>query len=315
MGYRGILTVDVTFHRVLSVPDDLEVGGIYFVRKEGNLADLFVVGSDGVRVDILSDLYVDARVDAKIAGLSVLKVVADVSGRDAIASPNEGEQVYVLDASGDSTVDSGAAKYIYDGSGWVKVYEEEGIDIDFSLMSVGWGQLTGKPASVVSMIDEAVDKRHGHGNKGLLDDFFLDTAGRLSFVGDGNVVSYWRDAAGELLEDDVLGVLQVRFREQEAFGSYDFKGGIYLITGAERGLWVVDSQGMKHRFLEEGDIDAGEAEMWEMTEIDGVDYSLYERGDEWAVRRSDGDEARIGENAGYLTADAAWAGREDLNFV
>lgn len=47
------------------------------------------------------------------------KVVADITARDALTS-EEGLIAYVVDATGDSTVKSGGASYIYDGSNWIK---------------------------------------------------------------------------------------------------------------------------------------------------------------------------------------------------
>lgn len=49
-----------------------------------------------------------------------VKVVADISARDAL-TPTEGMFVHVKDATGDSTVESGYADYIYDGEAWVKI--------------------------------------------------------------------------------------------------------------------------------------------------------------------------------------------------
>lgn len=48
------------------------------------------------------------------------KVVATITARDAL-TPTEGMFVHVKDATGDSTVESGYADYIYDGEAWVKI--------------------------------------------------------------------------------------------------------------------------------------------------------------------------------------------------
>lgn len=55
-------------------------------------------------------------------------VVADITARDAITGMQDGDIAYVQDATGDVTVASGAAMYIYD-SGWQKVSELGSIDI------------------------------------------------------------------------------------------------------------------------------------------------------------------------------------------
>ncbi len=74
-------------------------------------------------------LTVDAqgRVTAVAAGTaSVAQVVADIATRDAL-TPAAGDLAYVTDASADATVVSGAATYIYDGSTWLKIAEDEAL--------------------------------------------------------------------------------------------------------------------------------------------------------------------------------------------
>lgn len=61
--------------------------------------------------------------------------VADITARDAVPEA-EREYIYVvLDASGDTTVDTGAATYAWDPTNteWVKLSEFESMDIDFSV--------------------------------------------------------------------------------------------------------------------------------------------------------------------------------------
>lgn len=48
-------------------------------------------------------------------------VVADISGRDGIDAPATGAMCFVLDASADPAIDSGAALYIHTGAAWVCV--------------------------------------------------------------------------------------------------------------------------------------------------------------------------------------------------
>lgn len=64
-------------------------------------------------------------------------VVADITARDAIASPQTADLAYVVDASADVTVTSGGALYVYDSSAWAKVAEFESSDFNasFTLLS------------------------------------------------------------------------------------------------------------------------------------------------------------------------------------
>ena len=67
------------------------------------------------------------------------KVVVDITARDALTTA-EGLIAYVVDATGDSTVKSGGASYIYDGSNWIKISEFESMD-----MIIDWTDIQNKP--------------------------------------------------------------------------------------------------------------------------------------------------------------------------
>lgn len=60
--------------------------------------------------------------------------VADIAARDAIPEAQRTAIVFVADATGDVTVETGMAQYIWDAtnSAWIKVGEQESMDIDFS---------------------------------------------------------------------------------------------------------------------------------------------------------------------------------------
>lgn len=60
--------------------------------------------------------------EAALSGQTGCHVVADIEARDALTGMNVGDQAWVIDATGDSTVSTGGAKYIYQSkeSGWVK---------------------------------------------------------------------------------------------------------------------------------------------------------------------------------------------------
>lgn len=62
-----------------------------------------------------------------------MRVVANIAARNAITGTDlyDGLQVHVIDATGDSTVTSGWAEYIYDdtSSSWIKRAEKESLDL------------------------------------------------------------------------------------------------------------------------------------------------------------------------------------------
>lgn len=83
---------------------------------------------------------------------------------------------WVDDASGDPTVNTGGALYrIKDGT-LVKMLETEGMDQIFG-SEVPWEKILNKPASSVEAIDEAVNARHNHENKEVLDLLTNDESG------------------------------------------------------------------------------------------------------------------------------------------
>ena len=110
-----------------------------------------------------------------IAGKKPADVVADISARDAIESPQKGDLVWVEDASADDTVESGAALYLYNGTAWTKVAEVESMDV-----VITWANIQGKEE-----VEAAMSKAHEHANKGVLDKL-NERGGNLTF--DGNAV-------------------------------------------------------------------------------------------------------------------------------
>lgn len=69
--------------------------------------------------------------------------VADITARDALPATGEERKglVFVIDASDDTTVDTGAATYVWNaaansGAGeWIKVSEEESLDLDIDALT------------------------------------------------------------------------------------------------------------------------------------------------------------------------------------
>jgi len=55
--------------------------------------------------------------------------VANIAARNALTGLTTGDRVFVVDATGDATVGSGWAIYVWRGGGFTKVAEQEGLDV------------------------------------------------------------------------------------------------------------------------------------------------------------------------------------------
>lgn len=55
--------------------------------------------------------------------------VANIAARNALTGITTGDIVYVVDATGDATVTSGWAVYMWQGAAWSKISEQESIDV------------------------------------------------------------------------------------------------------------------------------------------------------------------------------------------
>jgi hypothetical protein len=89
-------------------------------------SDNFIIERGGTPFRALaSDLrdYVEAEI-----GTVAAYDVANIAERNALTGLNPGDRVFVVDATGDSTVDSGWAIYVWRGSAFTKTAEEEGLD-------------------------------------------------------------------------------------------------------------------------------------------------------------------------------------------
>lgn len=153
-----------------ALPGVLQPHSIYFVAPPDfpELVEIFVTNataSTPVR-HVLGRTDVQGMIDASIGAANALTIVADIAARDALLPLTSPKYVYVTDATGDVTVASGGATYLYNPSseGWVKTSEAESMDV-----AVTWAALTGKPSSTAAQIDAAVANTHTHPNKTQLD--------------------------------------------------------------------------------------------------------------------------------------------------
>lgn len=143
-----------------------------------NYVEIYVSNAAGDAIKrVINQADVQAMINASISNVSKYQVVADIAARNALTEKTS--LVYVKNATGDSTVKSGGATYIYDSatSAWVKTSEAESMDLVFS-----WANLQDKPNSSVTAIDAAVLKSHSHANKTQLDSI-SEIGGKLTYNG------------------------------------------------------------------------------------------------------------------------------------
>ena len=170
-------------YKETALPGTLQANSVYFIASASHpdLLEVFVTnaaGSTPVR-HVLNRAEVQAMIDASIASANELTIVADIAARNALA-PARAQYVYVVNATGDATVASGGATYLFNptGSTWIKVSEAESLDV-----TVTWASITGKPTSSAALIDAAVAATHTHANKTQLDLIGQNAGGEMTYNG------------------------------------------------------------------------------------------------------------------------------------
>ncbi len=167
--------------RETTLPGTLQPYAMYVVApasKPGYI-ELYVTDAAGTATRrLLTQEDIQALINSSLTAISQIKIVPDIAARNALA-PTSTVYVYVQNATGDATVASGGATYLYNvaGSVWIKVSEAESMDV-----TLNWSALVGKPSSPVADIDDAVAKRHTHANKTELDKIG-EAGGELTYNG------------------------------------------------------------------------------------------------------------------------------------
>ena len=175
---------DLKIYRKTALPGTLEAYALYLIAPASDADILEIVAVDAAGTasrHVVNKTDIQAMIDASMAsaGINNLTIVADIAARDAL-TPTDPIQVYVTDATGDGTVASGGAFYLYNPTGdtWIKTGESESLDVVLS-----WANIQDKPTSSVTDIDDAVSKRHTHGNKTQLDKIDEDGNGHMTYNG------------------------------------------------------------------------------------------------------------------------------------
>jgi hypothetical protein len=172
--------------RVNALPaeQDRVVNSMYLVKgATATEAEMYLVGKTTGEVRHLpTGSDIDQKISTSISNFSNMTVVADITARDAQA-PTRTMMTMVIDATGDSTVNSGSAIYVYDTgtSTWYKTSEVESMD-----MVLNWSQIVGGPNVTAAQVEAAVSATHTHANLTDLDKVATDGDGYLTY----NNVSY-----------------------------------------------------------------------------------------------------------------------------
>lgn len=156
----------VQFFKVNSLP----VSGVpnaWYLVLNGNYSETYVTDNTGVFKRVGNSLMINELITQALDGLNTTEVVNNITDRDSLTLSSN-TLVYVIDATGDVTVSSGAALYIYRHltTSFHKIAEYESIDL-----SIAWVNISGKPTSTPIQIDQAVTNSHTHTNKTLLDSY------------------------------------------------------------------------------------------------------------------------------------------------
>lgn len=167
--------------KVTVLPSSYEPSTVYLVTTTNPLFfKLYVSSSDGSSVRRLPDMDdIQSWIASAMGGYYTALIVANIAARDALTLTTN-TQVLVLDATGDTSVASGAATYVYDVAShtWIKISEANNLEVIQQ-----WNNIVGRPSSTPADIDEAVSQTHTHANKAIID-LLGDVSGSLSYKGE-----------------------------------------------------------------------------------------------------------------------------------
>jgi hypothetical protein len=175
--------------RETAVPGSLQPSAIYIIAppSKPDYVEIYVTNSTGSAARrIPTDTDIQGMIHDAVSGISNLEVVANIAERNAL-TPTTNQLVLVLNATGDSTVSSGAATYLYRlaTASWVKISEAESLDA-----VVSWANIQGRPNSSPSAIDNAVTNSHTHPNKTQLDKIGENQDGLFTYNGSLPVIAW-----------------------------------------------------------------------------------------------------------------------------
>jgi hypothetical protein len=166
-----------------ALPGTPEANSVYFITNPSypDLVEVVVTntGATAPHRHVLNRADVQTMIDNSLSSLNEIQIVANIAARNAL-NPTSPIYVYVVNATGDATVQSGGATYLYNPgtTSWIKTSEAESMDV-----SVTWASITGKPASSAAAIDGAVANSHTHANLTQLNLIGQNGASELTYNG------------------------------------------------------------------------------------------------------------------------------------
>lgn len=129
-------------------------GSDYFIIERGGSV-YHTLGSD-----ILA--YIQANIG------STQFEVPNIAARNALTGLTIGDRVFVIDATGDATVSSGWAIYVWRGSAFTKVAEQEGLDVVVGGANLSYTTSSTQGVVVSSTGDDAIIPAANGTNAGLM---------------------------------------------------------------------------------------------------------------------------------------------------
>ena len=178
-----------------ALPAELQANSLYLVAATAaSFVEIYVTDAAGTaarRSVSIGDVntIVNAAIAANTSGDTAggMEVVDTFAAMNALVL--EGNSfVFVIDATGDTTVAAGSASYVFvkATNTFVKVAEYESMDL-----ALAWANISGKPNSTVEQIDTAVQQSHTHANATVLNALSVDGNGALTHDGAlvGNTLS------------------------------------------------------------------------------------------------------------------------------
>lgn len=172
------MTTEFKVFKLTAVPGTWVSNAVYFIQDATSpFVEIYVTTSAGVPRRQPTNSDIASMIAAAISAGSSVTVVDNIAARNAL-TPTTSIQVYVKNATGDATVASGGAYYLYDvaTTSWIKTSEAESMDI-----SLTWASISGKPSSSPAQIDAAVTNTHTHTNKTELDKITQNGNGNLLY--------------------------------------------------------------------------------------------------------------------------------------
>ncbi len=129
-------------------------GSDYFIIERGGSV-YHTLGSD-----ILA--YIQANIG------STQFEVPNITARNALTGLTVGDRVFVIDATGDATVTSGWAIYVWRGSAFTKIAEQEGLDVVVGGANLSYTPSPTQGVVVSSTGDDAIIPAANGTNAGLM---------------------------------------------------------------------------------------------------------------------------------------------------